>query len=253
MWRRTGMLVSLMLMSMMLWTGTVTAQDDISVFNYGKTRLDQKYGIEIHAGGATYLMGDINDYRAAGNHLSNDEDAAFGIAWGVGILIRNHEHFRWTFTYSKLGEDRTYASWTAGTVEEIEQTVSGSELYLGGMYLAPVTDHFHLYVGAGPTIVSGSMDRSATSDQPFYDATGRDVGFRVDLGGELLFSETLALNLDLGFRYAKIKRLTYEDRQGEPEVVYWSGNRQFQLDFTGVFVEVGLRIYFKPATSWLDI
>ncbi len=252
MWRRTGMLVGLLLVGMLVLTGATIAQE-VSVFS-NRDVLSHKYGFQIHGGGSLYAMNDVNDYRAAATHTTNAEEAEMGIAWGIAVLYRSHENFRWTMGFSQLGEDETVAGWLAGTPQSIVQQVKGSEIYIMGSYLIPLNERMHFHVGGGPTIVSGTLDRSATAGTSFFDAKGRSMGLRANLGFEWLITPAIGLNGQLGYRLAKVGKVIYEDRNNVEQTVYWgSQNREFTVDFSGAFVELGIRLYFQPATRWLDL
>lgn len=248
--RRTGLLVG-MILGVMFIAGEAAAQK-VSVFTRKKPDYDHVYGAQVNLGFATYMMADVNDYRHATAHTVNEEDALFGIGGGLTFLYRSREDFRIAFGFNLLGQDRTYSSYTTGSLQEIEQTVSGSELYVQGNYLIPFTDVLTFHVGLGPSIVNGTLDRSVTTGQSFADATGRDFGFRGTIGAELIFAKRYGVNLDLGYRFARVNEISFENRNGVEETLFWGGgNRRLTLDFSGVIAELGIRAYFEPATDWI--
>jgi hypothetical protein len=102
-------------------------------------------------------------------------------------------------------------------------------------------------------VISGSMDRSDTGGASFSDATGRAFGFRAGLGLEWMFKPMYGLHGSVGYRYAKISEISYEDGSGAERIVYWveAAQRRLQLDYSGPFVELGLRVYYEPATDWI--
>jgi len=237
---------------------TLSLAQDVSVFNRRPKIVDHKYGILVTGGGSTYLMDDINDFRLPSNDhrvRGNSEDAQMGISYGLALLYRSHEKFRWTIGYTKLGDDRAYSSWAGaqGTAVEYEQKVSGSEVYLMGSYLWYVTDWLHFHLGAGPSIVTGHLDRSytASTDNNFDNAKGRAFGLRALFGLEVMFAKNLALHLAGGARFANVPELNYEDRYGNTVSAKWDPNpMKMAADFTGAFAEAGLRFYFEPATKF---
>ncbi|MBD3167321.1 hypothetical protein GF324_12030 [bacterium] len=255
MWRKNGTLLSLLLIGLFVFTGTAVSANNTSVFTFEKHPIDFKYGIQVHGGAGLYAMGDVNDYRAQGAPAENEEDAEMGIAWGLSLLYRASEHVRWEIGFTSMGEDRTYTTWQAGAVtSEVEQTVSGSEFYVVPNWLFNPDGFLLVSLGLGPSIVSGTLDRSVTQGTSFYNATGRSIGGRAQLGLQLRVNESWALNLQGGYRLAKVGRLINEDRDGNETTVYWGFNdRQMSTDFSGPFVELGLRLYFKPATKWHKI
>ncbi len=244
--RRFGLLAG-MLLGLIMVVGEAAAQD-VSVFTRKKVMHKNTYGFQIIGGGGTYTMGDINDYRHVDNWPENDEDAVFGVGYGAAILYRAQEHVRFAIGFNVLGQDKTYIEYAG---EEFEQTVSGGELYFQAEYLVPFNEDFNVSLNFGPAVYSGSLDRSGTVGTSFADATGRAFGLRAGLGAQFLFSDRWGLHLMGGFRMAKIGEVSYEDRNGIEQIVYWNNNRRVELDFTGAFVELGLRMYFEPATDWM--
>jgi hypothetical protein len=246
--------LSLLLIGLFAFAGVATA-DNSSVFTFEKNKLDNRYGIQLQGGMAMYAMSDVNDYRATGAPTENEEDAEMGVAWGVSLLYRDSEHVRWEIGFSALGEDRTYTTWQAGAVtSEVEQTVSGSEFFVIPTWMFSPDGAFLVSVGMGPTVISGSLDRSVTQGTSFFDATGRALGGRAQIALQWRFAEDWALNLLGGYRLAKVGRLINEDRDGNENTIYWGFNdREMSVDFSGAWVELGLRLYFKPATKWHKI
>ena len=173
-----------------------------------------------------------------------------GSSLGLNVSYKTFENFRWTFGYMKLGEDRTYASLPNNA--SVEQTVTGSELFITASYIIPLTDVMNLDLTAGPTVVSGRIDRTATTGSNFSDATGRTMGAKACASLEFFVQEEMALSFTLGYRYGKVNRMTYEDRNEEEQVIYWgNSNRHLTVDFSGLYAHLGFRYYFKPATNWV--
>ncbi len=251
--RRVGLLIG-MLCGVMFLAANATAQK-VSVFTRVSPSFADKYGIQVLGSGGTYLMEDLNEYRATSNHTGNSEDVQGGIGWGFSLLYRNNEHFRWSIGYSHLGQDRTQGSWTqGGSPGEIEQTVVGGEYYLMGSYLVLVGEALSLDLGAGLALYTANVDRSASAGGSFYDAHGRAVGFRAGAGLEWKLTKRYAVHVLGGFRQAKIDKLLYEDINNTTQTVTWGAdNRRFTADFTGVFFEAGLRLYFSPGTHWFKL
>jgi len=253
--KRRGLLTG-MILGLFVVAGWAQAQD-VSVFTRKQKTLDHQYGIQIVGGGGTYVMDDVNAYRASDYQTGNANDASTGISWGVALLYRSHEHFRWTIGYSALGQDKADATWndpTTGDQGINEMTVSGNEWYLMPSYLITFSDALNVSLGAGPAIYSGKLDRRSTSATSVYDAHGRAVGIRAAVGAELVLSRTLGIHFLGGYRAAKVGTLVYKDQDEVEQTLYWgNSNRTLSLDFSGVFVEAGVRLYFDPATGWFKM
>ncbi len=252
--KKRGLLTGLIL-GVFVFAALATAQD-VSVFTFEKPEFDNKFGIQVAGSGSMFMMEDVNDFRASTLHLENANDAEMGIGWSFALLYRSHERFRWTIGYNWLGQDKADAAWLTenNTTGFNEIRVTGSEFFVTGNYLIPVTERLHLSVGGGMTLVNASMDRTSTAAESFYDASGRAIGLRAQLGAEFLLTRAIGISLNGGYRMANVGSLTYEDRDGTESDVYWGGgNRTLGADFSGPFGAIGLSYYFEPATEWFKM
>lgn len=258
--KRRGLLTAIIL-GVFVLTGFAQAQD-VSVFTRKQPKIERRYGIQLTGNFGLYAMQDVNDYRATGpDHVlvgNTDGEATQGIAWGIAAVYRSHQNFRWTIGYSVMGQDKTSASWinsADGQNGFNEQTVNGSELYVLGSYMIRFSEVLNLHLGLGPSIVNGSMDRNSTAATSIYNAKGRGVGFRAQAGVEFLMTNKLSLNVLGGYRYANIGELRYDDRNQDEQILYYNAgsNKTLALDFSGIFVEFGIRMYFDPSTGWFKM
>ncbi|MBZ0264797.1 hypothetical protein K8I28_09020 [bacterium] len=258
MMRRYGLLAGVLIGMLVL--ASLSFGNDVSIFSRSDKNLEHKYGIQISGGADTYLLDDVNDYRILGTRhteVGNTEDAVFGINYGLAIIYRSHENFRYSIGYSVLSGDRVFSEWPSQAnpedVVQYEQVASATEFYIMGSYMWNVSDLISITLGGGPTIVNGKLDRaysqSTSSEQNFRGAKGRTLGVRLGLGLELYLGDMWSLNLNGGFRYANIYKMRFDDRFDNQQTVVWGQNRM-NLDMTGGFVELGLRMYFKPTTEW---
>ncbi len=248
--RRFGLLAGMLLVLFVV--GQVAAQQ-VSVFQKEEEPLPHKYGVQLSGAFAMYSMTDANDFMANGwSGISMDEEASNGIGFGFALLYRSHEHFRWTFGYNHLGQDRAYGTWS--TNGEAELLVSAGEFSMLGAYLFPITDWFDMNLTAGPAIINAHADLAATSGQRFSDASGRTFGFIGGVGADLNLFERWAVHFLAGYRMGAVPKLSYTSITGAEEIIYWpqTGNRKLEADYSGMFVELGLRLYFKPATNWVE-
>ena len=258
-----GLLTGLIL-GMLLVAGVATAQD-ASVFNFKPEELNHKYGIQVHGTAGLFAFDDINDYYrfSTSPTYSSVTEADMGFGGGSALLYRSSERFRWHFGYNWLGQEQAEASFfDEGVTKVNQQTMTGGEFYVSGHYLIPLSsDDFHLFVGLGVSIVSATLDRSSALTSGIYNANGRALGGRAIVGAELMLTEKFGLTLAAGYRAANVGELQYEDRtavdeDGEPikQTLFWgAGNRKIGADFSGPFVQGGIRYYFPPATDWFTL
>jgi hypothetical protein len=61
--------------------------------------------------------------------------------------------------------------------------------------------------------------------------------------------EHLGLKLGVGYRNALIDQISYRDANDREHTVYY-GNRPMELDFSGFYGQLGLCVYFEPATHF---
>jgi len=251
---RSRALLTGMILGLILVVGTVQAQN-VSVFSREGDQLPRKYGIQITGGMSNYAMEDVNDYRASTDHLGNQTDVTSGVGFGVALLYRSHESFRWTVGFNAMGQDLTEASWTNGdgSLGINEYTVNGNELYFMGSYMLRFGERLHISLGAGPSIITGTLDRRSTAVTSVYDIKGKSFGFRVAGGIELVITEGFAIFGEAGYRMAKMDRLVEEDADGNEETFEWSPGRNMTMDFSGIFFGGGVRLYFAPATDWFKL
>ena len=254
--RQRGLLAGIIL-GVFVLAGFAQARE--SVFSREEPKIERRYGIQLTGGFSTYAMNDLNDFRAGVDHINagNSEEAQSGGAWGIAAVYRSHKNFRWTIGYSNLGEDQTYSTWinsVDGQTGINQQSVSGSEFYVMGSYMIRFGEALHLHLGAGPMIISGSLDRYSTAANSVYAAKGRALGLRAAGGLEFLFSRNIGLHVAAGYRMANVSEVRYEDTDKNEEVLYnGSSNRTMELDFSGIFLEGGLRLYFDPDTGWFKM
>ena len=248
-----GLLTGVML-SLFVVAGFAQAQD-YSVFSRKRPQLDRRYGLQFIGGDGQYAMDDVNAYVTDNQPVGNSTNVSGAVSWGFAMLYRTQKHFRWTIGYTALGQDKTEAAWTDSNGDQLnEQTVSGNEYYVMGSYMLTFGDRFHLALGAGPELVSGRLDRRSTSTTSVYNAHGRSLGGRAGVAAEFMFTKNFGLHLMGGYRAAKVSNLIYKDRSGTDTDLYWgNSNRKMTLDFSGVFLEGGIRVYFQPATGWFHM
>lgn len=216
-------------------------------------------------------MSDPNTFaKNFANGYSNSEysESKGAFSGGLSLLYKTEPYFAWHVGFNFLSTDSATAKGVNvnGQDESAHVFVNAVELFMSANYYWNLTPRFNLELGAGPSFYLSSLDREvSTTAQPvygesFYGADGRAFGFKGDLGLEFFLSSAVSLKLGGGFRWASVTRFKYfreliDSQTGEKynqgEIAYWpSSFDSFEADFSGGYAELGLRVYFDPATSW---
>lgn len=230
----------------------------------------KKYGVEIQLGGGYYLMDDVNN--ALPNELNlpgvSPDKINIGEQVGVGITYRSLENFGWQFGFNKMAfigiQKYRIEAQLANTPGKswAEQTVSGSEFYALATWYKPMSS-FDLMFGVGPAIYWASLDRSIDiinsaggshlTTGSFADANGKSLGVMGSIGIAIPVGSETDIVIQAGGRYAKVSQLKYENPStAQEEIVYKNSGTgtKMTVDFSGGFVKLSLRSYFKPSSEW---
>ncbi|MFH1862023.1 MAG: hypothetical protein ABH878_04345 [bacterium] len=244
----------------------------ISLNALGKDKIPHQRGIELRGGYSMYLdMTDPNQFNkdftgTTGYSQKEYSESAGTLGGGISLLYKTADYFCWHIGLNVLATD----SATATAVNALNETqvskiyVNATEIFLTVNYYLNVTPRFNLQIGAGPAFYLASMDKSIPSvaesvyGTAFYDAHGRSFGFLGTAGLEFFLSNAISLKFGGGFRWAPISRFKYFVEYSSPtgnykegEIAYWHNSWDtFEADFSGGFAEIGLRVYFEPATQW---
>lgn len=238
----------------------------------------KKYGIELQLGSGYIVMGDVNDFIPDPGFLdaryqgSDEDDIFLGTQFGIGMTYRHMDNFGWAFGYNRFvsgvpvvweSKYRRNAYYVPGSESWIEQTVAGSELYIQPTWYWPWKNR-EIMFGVGPALYTANLDRSisiirsagsgANPAGSFADANGKALGLLVTGGVEFPMMEKFYLTVQGGFRLANIGKLTYEDEQDVEQTIYKNSasNATFGADFSGAFIKLSIRTYFKPSSEWRD-
>ncbi|MCB2213274.1 outer membrane beta-barrel protein [bacterium] len=260
-----------MIVGVLIFASLASAGSDISIFQTERVDLPHKFGIQITGSGSMFAMDDVNNYflTPIDNIQRNDyNEAELGIGGGLALLYRSHENFRWHIGYNYLGQDKFEGSFTNledGTTATNEHVASGGEFYVAGHYMMPFGDAFHVFIGGGVSLINAKIDRITSQnefDPAIYDASGTGLGIRASLGAEFMLTEMFGITGAIGYRLANVPNLEYEDLTGSLdeegnfpiEAYVWDANnnrtRKIAVDFSGAFLELGIRTYFDAATGW---
>ena len=217
--------------------------------------------VELRGGLATYLFMDDPVTWAEQLTSNLDSEMSFAPDFGISLLYKSHNNFVWNVGYNHLfGSSVAYT--LSGT--DYDETVSANEIFLAPGFIFNPNGKLNFSVNAGATLIMATLDRSSpiqTGDlKEFYGATGRNLGFIGLLNVEYLFKPNIAIKIGGGFRSVFIDDITFISTNAsgveKSYTVVWTDaggtqtNAPYQLDFTGVFAEIGFRFYFEPKRFW---
>jgi len=211
-------------------------------------------GLELRGGMALYLMMDDPTDWAQQFYGSTSEDMNLAPKFGLSILYKSHRNFVWNIGYNHLFTAKT--AFGGGLYEEV---MDANEIFVVPAFIFWPEERLNFSLGAGPALMMASLDRNspmAGSLGEFYGASGRNIGILALANVEFGLSESLALKAGGGFRSVIVDDIEFTQFAGGTEYNYqvmWTtdtaGNestRSYELDFTGLFIEFGLRWYFIP-------
>ena len=216
--------------------------------------------VEFRGGMSLYMMmDDPYDWINSVIITPISEEIMFAPDFGFSILYKTHNNFVWNFGYNHLFATRIEYTNLGSAYEEL---MDANEIYVIPSFIFRPEAKMNLSIGAGPTLMMASLDRNSPvggNMAEFYGAAGRNLGFLALANIEFLFKPNLAVKIGGGFRSVFINDINFvKDDNGTEQnyqVVWTDGaggpsNKAYELDFTGVFVEFGIRWYFEPKNKW---
>ncbi len=237
--------------------------------------LERQYGIELRGGFGLYLDNAdpnsfVKNFQGTQGYSQKEYTESQGsLTGGFSLLYKSRPYFAWHVGLNVLATDSATAVATHPTNDDQMGRIyfRTVEIFVSPTFYWNISPRFNLQAGAGPAFYLASLDREnlggadVVYGDSFYGAHGRSFGFRGELGAELFLSKAVSLRLGGGFRWAQVNRFKYYTEFNDPEqpnitlkkgvLAYWPGTYDtFEVDFSGVFAEVGLRIYFEPAAKW---
>lgn len=241
--------------------------------------IEHQYGIELRGGYGLYIDNtDPNTFakdfegNTTGGYSQEEYTESLGaFTGGLSLLYKSRDYFGWHIGLNVLGTDSATA--TAVKANSPDQSgrvfISAVEIFLTANYYWHLSPRLNLQIGAGPAFYLASLDREATAGSEaiygssFYGAHGRSFGFTGSMGAEFFLSNALSVRFGGGFRWAPIDRFKYfqeeTDEDGthkEGMIAYWANPDgtpsydTFEANFSGIFAEIGFRIYFESAAKW---
>lgn len=212
----------------------------------GAASLGGKFGIFGNLGLSTFAMDDFNkdiddintlmtSFGVSGKaeKIIGGLTAGGGLQYGVldnlligaeveGLMAGSKTDF------TALGQKVTF---------ELSMPATAVGAFIKGVL--PAGNKFFFTGGIGVDYISlaGAIKVTHSDDVTF---TGSGMGFRILVGGQVLFTEMFGLGLDLGYRIAKITEL--KDKDGK--IFKKSDNTNESADYSGLITRLGVNLYF---------
>ncbi|MBU0509586.1 hypothetical protein KKH27_12225 [bacterium] len=222
----------------------------------------QKYGVELRGGFGVYDMGDvttgiesihrnINRYRPDFKPVLNQTDQ--GPVGGLSFLFRPSAHTMWEVGYNAILDventvDSSHPDSASGQV-----LMHANEFFLKGHVIATLTERFHLDFGAGLSYYNTELQvQDNFRGKYYYDAVGRAWGLIGTVGLEYLLADRVGLCLQAGGRFANTTHFSYEENGIRKRLDVIDGTRPMEVNLTGGFGALGLRVYFDRVTKPVD-
>ena len=216
----------------------------------------QKYGVEFRGGFGVYDMGDVTSgaefmqRERAGNTLTTADSGPMG---GLSILYSPTRHSTWEIGYNALFD-------VENSVESTIPDSSGSiimhanEFYAKAHLVPTIGDRIRLNLGVGFSYYNVELQVQDDFARRYnYDAVGRAFGLLGSAGIEFLLTQRLGLNLQGGARLANASNFSYEPTTGvRTGLNVIGGNRPIEVNISGVYGSVGLRLYFDKVFPPVD-
>ncbi len=245
-----------------------------------KFESEKKFSIDLRLGAGYYAMQDVNDYLPETEFLSypgkTDDNINLGSQLGFGFGYRIIDNFGWMFGFNFLSagvpvamegkyKKNAFYPQALGAESWVEQTVSGSELYILPTWYWDWGKSKELCLSLGPAFYRASLDRTisivrtagsnANPSGSFTKAKGTSLGWMLVGGLEIPMMKSTDLFIQVGGRIAKVGEIAYKD-QNDVETTVWmntSSNATMAVDFSGGFLTVGIRTYFAPSEEWRSL
>jgi len=221
----------------------------------------QQYGVELRGGFGMYDMGDVTPgiqtlqsditARRIANSLT---EADAGPAAGISFLYRPSRHAMWEIGYNAILDVENSVDTTPDT-SSAQILMHSNEFFLKGNLVATVTDRFHVDFGAGVSYYNTELQiQDNNRGRYWYDAVGRGFGLIGGVGLEYLLTQRVGLVAQGGGRIANTSHFTYYDNATRQRTVLpvVNGTRPMEVNMSGAFGQLGLRIYFDKVTKPID-
>ncbi len=216
----------------------------------------QQYGVELRGGFGIYDMGDIStgaEYlrrQRPGNTLTEKDNG--GMA-GFSGLYRPARRQMWEVGYNAiLDVENLVESSIPDSSGQI--LMHANEYFLKGHWVSYFGERLQLSLGGGVSYYNVDIQIQDDFNKRYtYDAVARCFGLVGSAGLELLLSERVGLQLQGGGRLANASDFSQESTTGvRTGVNVLGGSRPMEVNLTGAYVQLGLRMYFDKVTQPID-
>jgi hypothetical protein len=241
------------LMGLLCIAVLLTLSVSTASFAYDSPR---KYGVQLGGGFGVYDMGDVStgtDYMLAQKSGNTATTADAGAMGNIAIIYRSSRHQMWEIGYNPLFD-------VENTVENSSIDSSGqilmhsNEFYAKALIVTYPTERLNLNFGVGLAYYNTELQiQDDFTRRYYYDATGRSFGLIGSLGLEFMLSEQTGIYLGGGGRWTNSNNFSYESTPGtRTSVSVLGGSRPMEVNLSGGYAQLGLRLYFDKVTKPID-
>jgi hypothetical protein len=221
----------------------------------------QQYGVELRGGFGMYDMGDVTpgietlQANLNANRIANTlNEADNGPAAGLSFLYRPSRHTMWEAGFNAILDVENKVNTNPDTASG-QILMHANEFFLKGNVVATLTDRVHLDFGAGVSYYNTELQlQDNYRGQYYYDAVGRGFGLIGTAGVEFLLTKRVGLIAQGGGRIVNTSHFTYYDDATALRTVLNvpGGTRPMEVNLSGAYANLGLRIYFDKVTKPVD-
>jgi hypothetical protein len=239
-------------------------KEDIDHFNYGKKKSKRSeasdlFKFTLWGGYANFKMDDVNNNinldaregRDLGIDISADQvKNGYVVGLDIGLKINPSVYIGPRIEYLIPDNGRIIAgSYNNAATQTFKYSLLA--IMAGGSYTCELSNELSLigklYIGYG----------LANTDY-MYEAWGYDMGYKGDgsgmvtdisFGVEYPIARQSKIGLDLGYRLAKISKMTYSEDNWfwgskEGDTIKGFYNNDLSVDFSGLFLNIGMNLFF---------
>lgn len=201
------------------------------------TEVGGKFGLHGNVGYALYAMEELNG-ELAGPGITVDINSGLVLNGGVHYAVT--DELLIGVDAGSLQASHAY-EWEAFASYKNTYDLPATEFGAWIKYLMPLSDRLLVNLGAGAGLLnmSGTLDYQFNENEPLTtEISGSGLAFKLLAGSQFFIAPAIALNLDLGYRLAKLTEVSIDSTESleAPDLV--------AVDYSGVFAQLGLALYF---------